>query len=119
MKTKELLRVSERSNEPDFQSFGFIAQDMANVLPEIVYKPNDPDSYWAIDYSKITPVLVKAVQEQQQQIEQLKSASPAAASNSQTNAAIQSKMDELTNQNRLLQEQLNAIKLQLEELKKK
>jgi len=48
------------------QEIGFIAQDLYNIIPEVVYKPSDESKdFWAIDYSKLTPILVKGIQEQQ------------------------------------------------------
>lgn len=55
------------------ESFGFVAQDLYQVIPELVNVPEDPDSYWTVNYSKLTPILVKAIQEQQQLIEELQS----------------------------------------------
>ncbi|MCK9626634.1 MAG: tail fiber domain-containing protein [Bacteroidales bacterium] len=49
---------------------GFIAQDMEKVIPEVV--TTDNDGYKGISYEKIIPVLTSAMQEQQEQIEQLK-----------------------------------------------
>jgi hypothetical protein len=54
-------------------TFGFIAQELNQVIPEAVYVPEDESkNLWAIDYEKLIPVLTKAVQEQQQEIEILK-----------------------------------------------
>lgn len=51
------------------RDIGFIAQDMEKVFPEIATNPADEKKdLWAIDYSKLTVVLTKAMQEQQQQI---------------------------------------------------
>ncbi|MCW5883775.1 MAG: tail fiber domain-containing protein [Candidatus Kapabacteria bacterium] len=45
---------------------GFIAQDLFKILPEIVSPPeNEASDLWSVSYSKLTPVLVKAIQEQQ------------------------------------------------------
>jgi hypothetical protein len=55
---------------PNTRQIGLIAQDVEKVLPELVN--NGPDGYKSVDYSKITPVLVEAIKEQQQQIETLK-----------------------------------------------
>ncbi len=44
------------------KSVGFIAQDLLGILPEVVTQ--DYKGYYAVDYSKITPVLVEAVKEQ-------------------------------------------------------
>jgi len=52
---------------------GFIAQDLAKLFPEVVHQPKDEQKeLWGIDYAKMTVILTKAIQEQQQQIEQLK-----------------------------------------------
>jgi len=52
---------------------GFIAQDVYSIIPEVVHKPSDESKEtWAIDYAKLVPVLTKAIQEQQVEIEVLK-----------------------------------------------
>ena len=83
----------------DFQSrgfskekqIGFIAQDVQKLFPELV--TTDNEGYLAMDYAKVTPILVKAVQEQQELINEIKE------------------------QNKLLQEQITLIKLQNIEMK--
>jgi hypothetical protein len=50
-------------NQP---SIGFIAQQVQQVLPQIV--TTDSIGYEALDYSKITPILVEAVKQQQTEI---------------------------------------------------
>ncbi|MGC9314342.1 MAG: tail fiber domain-containing protein, partial [bacterium] len=51
---------------------GFIAQDLFNIIPEVVSQPNDDSAeLWGIDYAKMVPVLVQAIQEQQSKIEEL------------------------------------------------
>ncbi len=47
---------------------GFIAQEVEKILPQIVSK--DRNGYRAVDYSKVVPVLVEAIKEQQAQIEE-------------------------------------------------
>lgn len=49
--------------------FGFIAQELEDVLPEVVN--TDSNGYKAINYSEIIPVLTEAVKEQQKTIEKL------------------------------------------------
>ena len=50
---------------PELQS-GFLAQEVYRLFPDAVRKPNDETKdLWAIDYSKLTVVLTKAMQEQQ------------------------------------------------------
>jgi hypothetical protein len=50
---------------------GFLAQDVENVVPEAVFYDDSLDSY-SMDYSRIIPVLVEAIKEQQSQIDSLK-----------------------------------------------
>jgi hypothetical protein len=54
-------------------TFGFIAQELNQIIPEAVYVPEDESkNLWAIDYEKLIPVLTKAMQEQQEIIEETK-----------------------------------------------
>ena len=55
---------------PARRQLGFIAQEIEPYYPEMV--TTDADGYKSVDYSRLTPVLVEAVKEQQQQIEALK-----------------------------------------------
>lgn len=50
---------------------GFIAQDLYKIFPQAVVPGGDDPKTdpWMIDYSKLTPLLVKAVQEQQKIID--------------------------------------------------
>jgi hypothetical protein len=51
---------------------GFIAEEVGQVIPEIV--GYEPDGVYAtgVDYGAITPMLLQAIKEQQRQIEELK-----------------------------------------------
>ena len=51
------------------QDIGFIAQEVKEVVPEVVY---GADGEMTMSYGQLTSVLVKAIQEQQEQIEELK-----------------------------------------------
>ncbi|HEV8538739.1 MAG TPA: tail fiber domain-containing protein [Bacteroidota bacterium] len=55
-----------KSGEP---SIGFIAQEVEEVLPDIV--STDRAGYKSLDYGKITPLLVEAIKQQQKEIEEL------------------------------------------------
>jgi hypothetical protein len=64
---------------------GFVAQDLANVLPELVKEDiiantdydkqnignKTPDKFHSVDYIGLIPILTKAIQEQQQTIQKL------------------------------------------------
>jgi Chaperone of endosialidase len=59
--------------EPSESSqIGFIGQEVASVYPELVAV--DADGYMALNYSRLTAVLVEAIKEQQQLIQQQSSA---------------------------------------------
>jgi len=49
---------------------GFLAQEMAQTVPEVVY--GNGDGNLGIDYAKLTSVLVEAIKSQQEQIEELR-----------------------------------------------
>ena len=48
---------------------GFIAQDVEKVVPQVVH--TDDKGYKSIDYVKLVPVLLSAIQEQQKEIDDL------------------------------------------------
>lgn len=47
------------------QAYGFIAQELKEVVPEAVSAPETEDEMWGVKHAKLVPMLVKAVQEQQ------------------------------------------------------
>lgn len=51
--------------------YGFLAQDLAEVLPDVVMK--DVNGRYGVEYQAIIPILVEAIKEQQTQIDALKS----------------------------------------------
>lgn len=50
---------------------GLIAQELQTTFPEVVKEGND--GYLRVDYDQLIPVLIKAIKQQQQQIESLES----------------------------------------------
>ncbi|MEQ9186791.1 MAG: hypothetical protein RLP15_03590, partial [Cryomorphaceae bacterium] len=57
------------------REFGFVAQELQMILPQVVSgdsTQNIEEGPMMVDYSKLTPILTKAIQEQQSQIETLK-----------------------------------------------
>ena len=51
---------------------GFIAQEMKEIVPEAVSKDTDPDEMMSMDYGRITPVIVAALQDALKEIKELK-----------------------------------------------
>ena len=58
-----------RWKEEGSRSFGVIAHELQNVIPYSVTGEKDGDEMQMVDYSKLVPVLTKAIQEQQEQLE--------------------------------------------------
>ncbi len=56
-------------NFAEGMSYGFIAQELQEVLPEAVMA--DEDGYLGVNYDAVIPVLVNAIQDQQAQIDAL------------------------------------------------
>jgi hypothetical protein len=56
----------------DVPVLGFLAQDLEKILPEVVQKwqiSEDCKDARSVDYMRVVPVLVEAIKEQQQIIE--------------------------------------------------
>lgn len=57
-------------NWPNNRSYGVIAQEVEVIFPHLV---DEKDGYKYVDYAKFVPILIEAIKEQQNQIEELKS----------------------------------------------
>jgi trimeric autotransporter adhesin len=53
----------------DRKQIGIIAQEIEKVYPELVQ--TDKDGYKSVDYSKLTPILLEAIKDQQKEIDSL------------------------------------------------
>jgi uncharacterized protein YgiM (DUF1202 family) len=76
LKTISLLRpvsyvkkTTMNSKDYTIKETGFIAQEVRKVLPDLVTEMNDADKTLIVNYNAVIPILTKAVQEQQVQIE--------------------------------------------------
>ena len=59
-------------DDPDGpKNMGFIAQDMQNIMPEAVSSDDTEEKMLRMDYGRITPILVSALQDAHRKIEQL------------------------------------------------
>ena len=70
---EDLLPTSFLKNHRPGKQIGLIAQEVEEVVPELVKGEQIYDKDWkGVDYKKITPLLIGAIKEQQAQIEELK-----------------------------------------------
>jgi len=49
-------------------TYGVIAQELFEIAPYAVYKPNDENQMMAVDYSKLVPMMIKEIQSLKQRI---------------------------------------------------
>ena len=89
-------------SDKTYTDIGFIAQDVYKIIPEMVTKPNNEKEFWGIKYEKIVPVLVKAMQEQQNQIIKLQ----------KDNQNLQQTIDQLMQTVNQMQQDINNLKNQ-------
>ena len=54
------------------RSYGVIAHELQEIIPQAVVGDKDGEMMQGVDYSKLVPILIKAIQEQQKQIDELK-----------------------------------------------
>jgi len=59
---------NKNANQPDGRQVGVIAQNVQEVLPEIVSRSPASKDYLSVDYTRLVPVLIQAMKEQQGQI---------------------------------------------------
>ena len=87
----------------DISDFGFIAQEVKVIIPEIVH---GEEGEMTVAYSSMVTVLTKAIQEQQDMIETLQN----------ENKSYETQINLLLEQNNVLQSQMNDIQQQILEL---
>ena len=66
------VRSFDWREDGDHVSHGFIAQELNEAYPEAASEPIEDQVHWSVDYTRLVPVLTKALQEQQAMIEELK-----------------------------------------------
>jgi len=70
MRLKPVSYEMKSSHKPQV---GFIAQDVLKVIPELVEVPQNPEKdTYGLSYGNLTTVAIKAIQEQQAEIDELK-----------------------------------------------
>jgi hypothetical protein len=61
----------ERNSEPGQRSVGVIAQEIEEILPEVVYTDSTDEQMKSVSYGSIIGVLIEAIKEQQEMIKKL------------------------------------------------
>ena len=60
-----------KSDDPT-RRIGVIAQEVEQVLPEVVHTDDSPEQMKAVSYANIVGLLIEAIKEQQEMIDELK-----------------------------------------------
>jgi hypothetical protein len=61
------LLLNQESN--DKKSYGFIAQELKDIFPDVVIEPKNDNELYSINYASIIPLLTKSIQELTKKIE--------------------------------------------------
>ena len=59
-------------NDPQIPHYGFLAQEVEKIFPELVYQTTGSDSMKSIDYFGFIPLLIQVLKHQHQELNQLK-----------------------------------------------
>ena len=65
------VRFQWKDAQPGRFHLGLIAQEAEQVIPELVERSDDPAAPLGMSYTSLTPVLIKAIQEQQALLDQV------------------------------------------------
>ena len=66
------IRQYNWKSDDSVEQYGVIAQELYEVAPVYVSKPKKETDKWGVSKAELVPLLIKAIQEQQSQIEELK-----------------------------------------------
>jgi hypothetical protein len=71
-KVEQLRGVSYDRKDSGHHEIGVVAEEVAEVLPEIVARDPRTQEVQGVDYTRLTALLIEAVKQQQNTIQQLK-----------------------------------------------
>ena len=84
-----------------------IAQELLEVIPEVVVVPENEKELLGVKYADMIPVLIKAIQEQQEQIESLHIANAKMEKNAKNYVKLENEMADLKDSMKQLLGQIN------------
>jgi len=71
-KVEQLQGVSYERKVDGKHEIGVVAEDVAQIVPEVVSHDPNTDEVQGVDYSRLAALLIEAVKSQQAEIQQLK-----------------------------------------------
>ena len=70
------IRSFDWKSDGSHNRYGVIAQELNEIVPEAVHTPVEDDQMMGVDYSKLVPLLVKALQELKSEFDAYKASHP-------------------------------------------
>ena len=67
------VRQFDWKEDGSHQDYGFVAQEVEPIYAYAVHTANNEEETKSVDYASLVPLLTKAIQEQQEQIDALQS----------------------------------------------
>ena len=99
-----------KNREQKHKSLGLIAQDVQSIIKEIVLVDEDENKTLSINYTELIPVLIKAIQEQQEIINSLQSTVGSQQSEMQSlRSTVFSQQSEFNKRLKQLEDAFNTI----------
>ena len=106
----EIASREDAGDDKGSNSIGLNAQDLFEIIPEAVSKPeNEERELWSISYQKLVPVLIKAIQKQQEIIDKQQEQIKVLKEKQEYVQPVDKKIMDLTEENKSLNEKLNNI----------
>jgi hypothetical protein len=68
------IRSFDWKSDGTHNTYGVIAQELAEVAPYAVHQPANPDEMMGVDYSKLVPMMIKEIQSLKAEVAKLKGA---------------------------------------------
>jgi hypothetical protein len=65
------IRSFDWKETDNHQKYGVVAQELQSIAPEAISTPPEKDGMLGVDYSKLVPMMIKSIQEQQTIIQSL------------------------------------------------
>jgi hypothetical protein len=110
----EVMKIQVRDynfkSKPGRNETGFIAQQLYTVLPDVVHRGGEDPAKepWTVDYGHVTPLLAKAIQEQQVEIDVLKAENVRLRAVEAENARLKGQTDKLAAKMEVLEKTMAA-----------
>ena len=99
------------------RQLGLLAQEMFDIIPEIVDTGDASSDVYSIDYVSIVPILIKAIQDQQKIIDEQQAKIEGLEAENEKNEIFKAELQEMKSENSSLMKRLDSIEEFMRHLK--